>query len=61
MKDLLIGILLGVLCVMSIFYFLELKRLDIVKQGKQKIITVDECIEFDGIDNFIDYDYRRRT
>ena len=41
MRDLLIGILLGVLCVMSIFYFMELKRLDSVKTNKHKIIEVN--------------------
>lgn len=40
MRDLVIGFLLGILCIMSIFYFVELKRLDQSKMDKQKIITV---------------------
>lgn len=53
MKDLLIGIFLGILCVMSILYFIELRRLYAVKTDKQRIITVDQVIKFDDTDNFI--------
>ena len=43
MKDLLIGIILGILIILMIQYFLEVKRIDIIKQDKQYIITVEAC------------------